>query len=172
MVAAPWAKTGSVAGWSAFVGNENDNGWSGWFEAPAGAATATGGGGYLEATIDLAAEFGVVPDVIHLSFARYGSDNGGLLDASGQIPASINGNGNVDAGEYVAVATCDLRIDHVPDAADLNLDCLVDQDDVAVFADCVAGPGVPPAGTCPADSDFDGDFDLRDYERFQIDFAD
>lgn len=171
MAPAPWAKAGSVAGWSAFVGNENDNGWSGWFEAPAGSATATGAGGYLEATIDLAAEFGTIPEVIHVAFARYATADGGALDPGGQIPQSINGNGNVDPGEFVALNTCDLRIDHVPHPADLNADCKVDQDDIAVFVDCVSGPGVPAPGTCPADSDTDGDFDLRDYARFQIDFA-
>ncbi len=42
--AAPWAKAGQVADWSAYLANENDNGWTGWFDTTATTQSATGGG--------------------------------------------------------------------------------------------------------------------------------
>jgi len=51
LTAAPWAKAGQVAQWRAFAANESTNGWSGWFDADAPAATAVGA--VFEATYDL-----------------------------------------------------------------------------------------------------------------------
>src|SRR5262249_2001404 len=51
MQAAQWAKFGQVAKWDAFLGNEADNNWSGWFDSAAGATQqAALGGGSLEGT--------------------------------------------------------------------------------------------------------------------------
>ncbi len=123
---APWAKAGLVADWSAYLGNENNNGWSGWFDTTAPAQSATGGGpGWLEGTLDLAVELGAVPDVIYLAFAPYVTPDGGALVSSAQVPPSVNGDGNVDAAEYAAFA---LRV-----AGDLNCDGHVDFADINPF---------------------------------------
>ena len=123
---APWAKAGLVADWSAYLGNENNNGWSGWFDTTAPAQSATGGGsGWLEGTLDLAVELGAVPDVIYLAFAPHVTPDGGALVSSAQVPPSVNGDGNVDAAEYAAFA---LRV-----AGDLNCDGHVDFADINPF---------------------------------------
>jgi hypothetical protein len=63
-------------------------------------------------------------------------------------------------------------------AGDADCDGDVDNDDLAVFLSCMAGPGVttPPPGTTPAqfaaaDFDGDGDVDLKDFAAFQVSFG-
>ncbi|GJM25391.1 MAG: hypothetical protein DHS20C16_18060 [Phycisphaerae bacterium] len=170
MGSAPWSKAGQVAGWSAFVGNENDSGWSGWFDQAGQAdVVASGGTGFLEATINLADEFGVMPDVIYVAFAAYPSADASSLLSAMQVPASTNGDGNIDGAEYIAINTCDIRIDH--DVFDLDRNCAFNLADYEVFVDCFAGPENGSLGTCPAnvDSDFDqdGDTDLADFALMQ-----
>ncbi len=166
----PWAKAGSVANWAAYVGNENDNGWAGWFEAAGATQVTTGGGsGYLEATLDLAGEFGSIPDQVYVAVAIYPSADGTALIWASQVPASINSNGNVDAGEYLAIDTCEVRVDKL--VADLDRDCDVDLVDHQRFVECYNGPDEPPAGTCQpgvdADLDNDADGDLADFAHLQ-----
>jgi hypothetical protein len=142
-VAAPWAKAGQVAAWSAFLADENDNAFSGWFNqlgntlTGAGSpASATGtNGGVVEGTIDLAAYLGAVPAQISLAVGPFGNANGGQLRATGQAPASVNGNTTLDAAEFATVATCAITVR-------------------------TAGGG---AGTCcPADVNGDGTIDAAD----------
>jgi hypothetical protein len=133
-----WAKAGQAAQWRAFVADENDNGWSGWFDASAnvttgfGARSATGAnGGVLEGTIDLAQLFGTVPDRVALAAVAYGNANGGALRTAQQVPASVDGNGNLDGLEYAVVDLCaigasgccsgDLDADGTVGGADLGL---------------------------------------------------
>jgi hypothetical protein len=133
-----WAKAGQAAQWRAFVADENDNGWSGWFDASGnvttshGARTATGAnGGVLEGTIDLASLFGTVPDRVALAAVAYGNANGGPLRSAQQVPASANADGNLDAAEYAVVDLCaigaagccagDLTGDGQVSGADLGL---------------------------------------------------
>lgn len=168
--AAPWAKAGQVADWDAFLADENNNDYEGWFDAAGATQAATGAnGGVLEGTINLAHEFGTVPGVIHLAFAPYATADGGALIPAAQIAASINGDGNVDAGEYIAVDLCAVRVDRARE--DLNADCAVTVADHALFVACQAGPEAPPAPTCSpgvdADIDADGDVDLADAARMQ-----
>lgn len=172
MTASPWDKAGMVASPSAFVGNESDNNWSGWFSAAGPADTASTPGGVLEMTIDLAAQFGAVPQTIHLAVASYPTGDGSTLVASLQAPATINGDANVDAGEYLTVSTCQIRAGAQPIAADIDGDCLVNASDVAALVECVAGPnsGLSPGCTTgpSTDIDNDGDADLADYAVMQI----
>ena len=174
MGSAPWNKSGQVAAWAAYLGNENDNGWAGWSDAAGTVYVATGGGsGYLEGTINLVEEFGAVPAEVHLAVAPYPTSDGAVLDHAYQVPASINNDGNVDAGEYVAVDICAVRADRSP--FDLDVDCDVDLGDLTVFTQCIAGPDAGSAGGCPpgtdADLDNDGDVDLGDFAAFQSGFA-
>ncbi len=99
-----WSKSGQVTSWDAFIGNEESNGWSGWFDSEgsvpgwAYAQTATGAGGYLEGTIGLAALFGSIPSSVYLASLGYASGDGGALQS--QAPAG-DGNGSVETMELV-----------------------------------------------------------------------
>lgn len=102
LVAAPWAKAGQVARWDAFLADENDNTYSAWFDAQGPGVSATGGnGGVLEGVIDLVDEFGAYPDAVYLAVGLYGSGNGGTLLASHQLPGTLDGDGTIQAGEYL-----------------------------------------------------------------------
>jgi len=168
--AAPWAKAGQVADWDAFLADENNNDYEGWFDAAGALGAMTGAnGGVLEGTIDLAAEFGGVPNVIHLALGAYATADGGALVSSAQVPASVNGNGHVDAAEYVLVDLCAIRVDRPRE--DLDVDCAVTAGDHGPFEACMGGPDAPPAGACApgVDGDFDGDgdVDLEDAAHLQ-----
>ncbi|USN99011.1 MAG: hypothetical protein H6810_12820 [Phycisphaeraceae bacterium] len=154
---AMWAKSGSVAAWDAFVGNEADNGWAGWFDAAG--ATQLASGSVLECTIDLAGELGSLPDSVHAAVLSYATPDGGALVPSVQAPASLDGDGDADSNEFSLIRLCDLRGDCCP--ADLNGDGLLDLMDINTFVlgfsiqDPVADLA-PPFGT----------FDLADINAF------
>ncbi len=162
--AAPWAKSGQVAGWSAYLGNENDNSWSGWFDAGGATHSATGGGsGWLEGTIDLIGEFGAVPDVVYLAFAVYSTPNGGALIPSAQVPPSINNDGNVDGTEYAAFTL------HL--VGDLNCDGTVGFADINPFVVAMCNPQAyeQTYPGCPLDNrdiNGDGSFNFGDINPF------
>ncbi len=104
--AAPWAKAGQAAAWTAFLANENDNGWSGWFNANqdvlGNEAAAAANPGFLEGAIELATLFGTaVPDAIYLAVARYQTQDGGLLDANASILHNADADGDLQAIEYI-----------------------------------------------------------------------
>jgi hypothetical protein len=118
LTAAPWSKGGQSMQWKAFLADENDNAFSGWFNElqsqtfTATKAVSTGtNGGVLEGTIDIAQLFGTVPDTILLAAASYGTANAGALKTAAQCPAG-NGNANIEAAEFVAVRLCDPRKPH------------------------------------------------------------
>jgi hypothetical protein len=133
--AAPWAKAGQVADWSAFLADENDNNFAAWFDASPAAgpqsATPASNGGWLEGTIDLAAELGALPDSIQLAVGPYATPNAGALTASAQVPPSINGNGTLDAAEYVVMNTFRL--------GDCNADWRIDSADIPIFVNVLLG---------------------------------
>ncbi|MFO0839441.1 MAG: carbohydrate-binding protein [Phycisphaerae bacterium] len=148
--AAPWAKAGQVANWSVFLADENNNAFSGWFDVSAGVTvrSATGAnGGWLEGTIDLAAELGQMPSGIWLALAAYPTNDGTALLSSLQVPASINGDGNVDAAEYVLFS--------IGQAGDLNHDGCVNSADLGILL----GAWQVSSG---GDLDNDGDTDPAD----------
>lgn len=117
-LAAPFAKAGTVAAGSGpllFLADENDNDFEGWFRREtatgdtlltgAGYDAATGAnGGVLEGTIDLVAAFGAVPPMVYLAAVPYASADGGALIAAAQTPIG-DGDGDVEAAEYLAVST-------------------------------------------------------------------
>ena len=157
--AAWWAKAGQAAQWKAFVADENDNTWSGWFDAAAnvstawGARSATGAnGGVLEGTVDLASLFGAMPERISLAAVAYGNANAGALQAAQQVPASVNGNGTLDAAEYAVVDLCGLT-DAGCCTGDLNGDGAVDGVDLGALL------GAWGAGTSAGDLNDDGAVD-------------
>jgi hypothetical protein len=95
LAAAPWAKSGQVAAWSAFLGNESGNNYCGWTDQQGAVGKAAGA--VLEGTLDLAGEFGGVPDRVHVAVGRYATANGGALQAQA---CAGNADANLDAGEY------------------------------------------------------------------------
>jgi hypothetical protein len=112
MVAANWGKAGQVAGWSALLGSEADNGYVGWQDQTSGAAVSAAKGAVMEGTINLRQEFalgsGALPESVWVAFAQYPTANGGALVSALQVPAG-NGDGNVQGSEFVQVRLCSLR---------------------------------------------------------------
>jgi hypothetical protein len=102
-VAAPWAKAGQVADRTLYLGNEDSNNWCGWFdesEAVLSTDVECASGPYLEGVVKLETYLGTpLPDQVYLAVAGYASPDGGSLQD--QAPVG-NGNGTVEAGEYVA----------------------------------------------------------------------
>jgi hypothetical protein len=142
-VNAPWSKGGRVMAWDLFLADENDNGFSGWFNAQqsqaigADAASATGtDGGVLEGTVDIRQFHGSLPEQVLLAAAPWGNANGGTLQASQQCPIG-NGDGTLDPAEFIAVPLCSLQ----------------------------------PGGCCPADLDGNGSVDAGDIAALLLQFG-
>ncbi len=93
---APWAKTGYVMSWSAYLGNESTNNWCGWFDVNGSAQCASGS--YLEGVINLESELGYIPEKVYLAVGLYQTHDGGSLQR--QCPQG-NGNGNIEPEEFV-----------------------------------------------------------------------
>jgi hypothetical protein len=113
MAPANWAKQGQIAAFSGFLASEGSGSYFGWQQTTPGASVsqARGGvGGVLEGTINLRQELALapgaaLPESVFLAYAAYATpDNGALVPAS-QIPAG-NGDGNIQAGEFVRVQLC------------------------------------------------------------------
>jgi hypothetical protein len=66
---------------------------------------------------------GETDDDIYLAVGVYGNADGGALQHGQQVPASLNSNGTLDAGEYVMVSLKLLR-------ADFDRDGTLDADDI------------------------------------------
>ncbi|MEM1330368.1 MAG: GC-type dockerin domain-anchored protein [Planctomycetota bacterium] len=115
---APWGKAGTTARRDAFLAAEADNDYSGWFDA---ASAEQARGAVLEGTIDLASEFGAIPEHVHLAAASYQSADGGALMAATQTPVSMSTNGAIDADEFMTVLLCSLTTEGCC-AADLTTD--------------------------------------------------
>jgi hypothetical protein len=101
-VAAPWAKAGTVAERTLYLGNEDGNNWSGWFGETENLLTSdaeSAAGSYLEGLVRLASHLsGTLPDGVYLAVGAYGTDDGDPLEA--QSPAG-DGDGGIEAEEYV-----------------------------------------------------------------------
>lgn len=117
MVSAPWAKSGQVAQWQAYLANESTNGWSGWFDGGSQQVR----GNVLEGLLDWNAEFGGMPESVFLALGAYETQDGGSLQF--QIPLG-NGDGNIDISEFHELILC----------GDLNFDGLIDMMDFAAFS--------------------------------------
>jgi hypothetical protein len=115
---APWAKTGTVAGLRHYIGNEADNGWSGWFYTGGGGGgqAVAVPGGWLEGTLDPLAAFGFIPARLFVASVPYDTVDGGDLFAPEQCPVG-DGNGNLEAPEYylLHLAAFDTDGDGLPD---------------------------------------------------------
>ncbi len=99
----------------------------GWFNAPVSsmAVKSSTSSGQMEATIDLAAAFGSIPDTIYVAAAAYATADGGQLTAQGPLG---NGDGNLDPDEFLPLfiaAIQDENADGIYDRLDPNLGFLV-----------------------------------------------
>lgn len=131
MQTANWGKAGQIAAWDAFLGNEADNNWSGWFDATGSTQQASSVSGVLEGTIDLVGQYGVLPQQIAVAVGAYQTPNGGALVA--QVPAAVTPNANIEADEYLII---DLS-DFLPPPAcpgDINGDGATNLDDFIILA--------------------------------------
>ncbi|MCU0772628.1 MAG: alpha-amylase family glycosyl hydrolase [Verrucomicrobia bacterium] len=150
---APWAKNGTVAGLQHYVGNEADNGWSGWFHATSGSGgqSASVQGGWLEGTLDPLTAFGSIPPRLFVASAPYETPDGGDMVPGGQCPGG-DGDGNLEAREYYV----------------LNLAAFdTDGDGLADLQEDANANGVFDAGetrTLVVDTDDDGMSDGQEYQ--------
>jgi hypothetical protein len=162
--AANWAKAGQVSRWDAFLADENNNDFEGWFDATGTRAAATGGnGGVLEGTINLREEFGgVMPTRVYVALGAFGTNDGGALVPAAQVPPAVVSNGTLEASEWY---TLDLSIFAPPPpppepcAGDADGSGAVNFDDVSsVLGNFGATGAAPLAG----DADHDGGVDFDD----------
>jgi len=123
---ANWAKSGTIMQWGAFLADENDGAAQGWYGDNQQNLTnyenyksmtsglnnnePYGTNGVLEGSIDLAAHFGTFPQQIFLAAAPFGNLDGGALVSSAQVPAG-NGDGNIDANEFLTLNARDIALD-------------------------------------------------------------
>ena len=119
---APWAKSGLVAPWSYYLADENDNGFTGWFDASENLMSDTlrfqntSGDSVLEGVIHLRRLLGSLPDTIYLAVATYGTADGAPLEW--QVPMPHSQDGNLDPDEYVRFrAVVTFVLDGTPDTA-------------------------------------------------------
>ncbi len=165
-VSAPWSKSGQVGRWLAFLADENDNDFRGWFDAAgslitnvftARAATYFQNGGRMEGVLDLSAYLPAgFTTALFIAAAPYGSSDGGSLVTSAQVPDG-NGDGHLlGTAEYVRLDPGDADGDTINDAADPDTD----------------GDGLPDAwsahfalnGGGDADQDADGSSNRHELE--------
>jgi hypothetical protein len=168
MVASPWAKAGQVAQWSAFLADENDNGYSGWFDASGTNQAATGtNGGVLEGTLNIRTELGLgvsdpLPPVIYLAAAVYPTSNGTSLLPLYQAGSSLDNDTNLQGAEYVRVRLCELTNTCCP--SDVTKDGEVDLADFFAFLNAF------DTSDLLADVTGDQQVDLADFFQFLNDF--
>jgi hypothetical protein len=95
LTAAPWAKSGQVVNWVAFLANESANNYNAWTSVTGSSQHYSGN--FLEGTLNLQSQFGYIPSKIYICAARYQTNDGGSLIK--QVPIG-NGDGNLDASEF------------------------------------------------------------------------
>jgi len=163
MRAANWAKAGQIAGWDAYLADENNNDYESWFDATGTRQAATGpNGGVLEGTLNLREEFGSLPTHIYAAVGAYASADGGALVPSKQVPASVNNNGNIDASEYVLIDLVALSGQQQPCPADLNGDRQITLSDLSILLAHFGNSGATPAD---GDTNGDGSVNLTDLSQ-------
>jgi hypothetical protein len=171
LVAAPWAKAGQVAGWNAFLADENSNDYEGWFDAAGATQAATGpNGGVLEGTINLVGELGSLPEAIRLAVGAYTNSDGGTLVPGAQVPGSLDTDGNLESNEWIVVDLCTLTPEGCCPAdvnGDTELDVLDFLDFIDSFGACENQPA-PCAGSSGVSADYNGDtlVDVLDFLDF------
>lgn len=102
---APWAKSGKVTEWAAFLGNRKSGSAVGWIDASGSAITSITVdtvGTVLEGVIDFELLTGTSSEAVYLAVGKYQSRDGGTL--LGQVPHG-NGDGTIDPDEFYELGT-------------------------------------------------------------------
>ncbi|WP_145446231.1 carbohydrate-binding protein [Mucisphaera calidilacus] len=157
LTSAMWGKSGQVAGWDAFLADENDNDYVGWFDTQGTALLASGG--VLEGVLDLEVEFGSLPEFVYLAVVTFATADGGVL--VDQVPGSVDGNAWVEALEFVRLRVSSL-------AGDVDLSGRVDLLDLSILAAHFGDTGVLPS---EGDLNDDGVIDLLDLSILASNFG-
>ncbi|MEM8678926.1 MAG: hypothetical protein AAGF97_06225 [Planctomycetota bacterium] len=124
LVPANWAKSGQVASWDAFLADENDNGFTSWFDVSSGATAATGAnGGVLEGILNLVDEFGELPSELFVALGAFETADGGELVY--QLPGTLNGDANIDGMEFLRIVLTTGDFDRNGDFSCQDIDALV-----------------------------------------------
>jgi len=154
-----WGTAGQVAAWSSFLAAENDNQFAGWFDAAGVQSTGTawrsargGSSGVLEGSAEVAALFGSQPQRIAFAGLRYATANGGGLRSNAQVPASIDGNGNAESGEWTLVESCTIAVGDSCCPGDLNGNGAIDGADLTLLVGAWGSAG----GDLTGDGQTDG----------------
>lgn len=113
LVAAPWAKAGQVGQWFAFLADENDNNFAGWFDDAQHLVTDTTkvlwaagsreGIQVLEGAIRLDRFLGNPPGSVYIAVGSYETWDGGSLQW--QVPPPQTVNGDIEADEFLQYPT-------------------------------------------------------------------
>lgn len=114
---APWAKSGQVEGLQHYIGNEVDNGWSGWFyQSGSGGQATSVPGGWLEGVLDPIAAFGFIPAQLYIASVAYETPNGGELIREKMCPDG-DSDGDLEGFEYflMDLSAYDTDADGLPD---------------------------------------------------------
>jgi hypothetical protein len=114
MQAAPLGKSGTVAKWSALLarrGTANAAEWQSEAGMPFDPIVIDSAGSFLEGVVLLDVLLGGKPETYAVALAAYGSAPGAPLLA--QAPNG-NGNGDVEAGEWVILGTSNVGVPGIP----------------------------------------------------------
>ncbi len=167
----PWAKAGTVGLFDAYLAREESNDFVGWFNITGLVVSnpASNNAQFLEGAFDLADQIPTATTTLWIAHGSWGTNNGDPLDSATQAPATVDGNGNIEAVEFFEVLLSSVERTTF-NAFDFTQDCQVSDADYQIFEACLAGPGVPIPGGCAfelvADTDADLDVDLRDFAAF------
>ena len=107
---APWGKIGliSIAATKPYLAGEYESNYAGWFNTtgPTALFKSPVNSGVMEGVIDLAAEFGSLPENVYIAAVAYNSPDGGGINS--QAPAG-NGNNNLEPNEFFRVPVRSAR---------------------------------------------------------------
>ncbi len=112
LAAAPWSKSGQVAfdiGTKPYLSQNGATRVVSWANGGASATNPPSVSvGMMEGVMDLVQVFGAVPTNIYIALGKYGAGNGGALIAGSQVPTG-NGNGTIEAGEFLLIPIAAIR---------------------------------------------------------------
>jgi hypothetical protein len=122
--AAMWSKSGTVPEFDLFLGNEDSNGWFGWFDDSE--SNITGGVGsasgvVLEGYVDCQALWGTAPSEVKIAWVAYGSADAGAL--SRQTPCG-NADGDLAWSELFSLSAATVDVPFPGPLRGLRLDLL------------------------------------------------
>ena len=129
--AAPWAKAGTIAigSFKPYMAGESTSTYAAWnnVKGPTSLAKGRLNSKVMEGVIDLVAEFGSLPDEVHVAAVAYGTSDGGAIGS--QAPTG-NGNSNLEPGEFLRIpvrGVADAKLNGTYDILDAARSFAVEQ---------------------------------------------